>query len=247
VGPKISLLINSRIEGNANHGLKNLLDDLATKCVDPKNFEVLIKFDDDDQGFSEEEIWLRDWPDKDKFLVKFIVTPRRRGYADLHCGYADLMPFVSDSSKIIGAVADDMRVVNPGWDKVLIDTALDRRMFIIHPHKPNESVNIDMLEVTNHDESPFWSKQLIYVCQCNWWIYATDAWTTALEYWLNKHGTNITLLTCAGMFQRKFNGDIDSMANKERWKVRSEMFKFTTTDFFKDMVRIQALNIIHNN
>lgn len=237
--PKISLLINSRIEGNANWGLKNLLKDLAYKSADINNFEVLIKFDDDDVAVVELDPTLN-------CKITAIRTPRRRGYADLHCGYADLMPLVSESSIMVGAIADDMRVIHQGWDELLLKTARNcRELFIIHSHKPNENVNIDNLEGTVHDESPFWSKKLIHICQCNWWIYATDAWTTALEYWLEKYGCNFTVLTHLGLFRRNFNGAIDTQQNTERWNVRSKMFEFTRGSFFKKMVRLQALNIVN--
>jgi len=241
--PKISLLIASRIEGNKNHNLELLLDDLRAKCSDLENFEVLIKFDDDDD--------LLCYIDEfDAFLnlsgikCKVLVSPRGRGYADVHKGYSELMQLVSPSSFIIGAIADDFRVITQDWDKILIDTSGHRDLFIIHPHKTNENVNIDNLIDTIHDESSFWSKQLIYLCQCQWWIYATDAWTTALEYWLSYYRTNYTLLTHISMFQRKFNGAIDTHENTERWKVRDETFKFTRSPFFKEMVRLQAVNIV---
>jgi len=240
MSPKISLLVNSRVEGNENCGLSALISDLRFKSVDLNNFEILIKFDIGDElavGVCKDLVHL---PDYEDINFKYVFTERRRGYADLHCGYADLMPYVSSSSYIVGCIADDMRVIHEGWDELLLKTAGDRELFIIHPHKVQDQINIDNLEGTIHDESPFWSKQLIHLCQCNWWIYATDAWTTALEYWLLKYKCNLSLLTHVGIFRRKFNGLIDTPKNKERWAVRSEMFKFTTGDFFKRMVQLHV-------
>lgn len=244
MNPKISLIINSRVEGNVNHGLRDLLDDLTAMTKDMSNIEVLVKFDECD---SKVEDYGRDlfylYAQKHHLSIKRVITPRRRGYADLHCGYADLMPHVAESSIMVGAIADDMRVIHEGWDELLLKTAGNKKLFIIHPHKANENVNINNLEGTVHDESPFWSKELIHLCQCNWWIYATDAWTTAIEYWLKQYKCDITLLTHIGIFRRKFNGAIDTQQNTKRWTVRSDMFKFTTTPFFQKMIRLQALSV----
>lgn len=246
MNPKISLIINSRVEGNENHGLRDLLDDLTGMTKDMGNIEVLVKFDWDDLDVIDGILKLFPlYQEKHNLTIKQHFSPRRRGYADLHCGYSDLMPHVSPSSIMVGAIADDMRVIHEGWDELLLRTAGNRSLFIIHPHKANENVNIDNLEGTVHDESPFWSTDLIHICQCNWWIYATDAWTTALEYWLGKYGYNASLLTHVGMFKRKFNGKIDTQDNKERWKIRNEMFQFTTTPFFKRMVQLQALSVVN--
>ena len=238
--PRISLLVCSRIEGNENHGLKNLLDDLSAKSSNKDNFEILIKFDEDD--IAADPSWRALLSDYD-LNIKKIITPRGKGYADVHKGYTQLMPYVAESSNIIGAVADDFRVITEGWDQILINTAAAREYFIIHSHKPNENVNIDNLIDTIHDESSFWSKKVIYACQCQWWVYATDAWTTALEYYLSKHCVKLALLTHATLFQRHFNNKIDTYENKERWAVRDTAFKFTQSKFFKDMVRLQAQNI----
>ena len=90
----ISLLITSRIEGNPNWGLSNLLDGLKEKSSNYDNFEVLVKFDSDDRLVPEFVRTLDQYP----FAIKHLIEPRGRGYIDIHIGYTRVMS-LADSRK----------------------------------------------------------------------------------------------------------------------------------------------------
>ena len=112
----ISLLINSRIDGNPNWGLPILLDGLKEKSSSYDNFEVLVKFDSDDRLVPEFVKTLDQYP----FTIKHLIEPRGRGYIDIHIGYTRVMSLVDSRSTVMGCFADDFVIVKEGWDEAVL-------------------------------------------------------------------------------------------------------------------------------
>jgi len=110
---KISILVCSRISGNKNFGLPNLLDSLQRMSSNCDNFEVLVKFDSDDQKVPGVLPKLTGYP----FKIKYVIEPRGRGYLDLHVSYNRLFSKADAGSIIIGAMADDFVITQRGWDE----------------------------------------------------------------------------------------------------------------------------------
>ena len=113
---KISIFITSRVSDNANHGLTELIRSLETNSYNLDQIEVLVKFDDDDDGVKP----LLEMLESTKIRTKYKFGPRGRGYEDIHVGYTSLLEFASPKSKIYICMADDFEVVNY-WDLALLE------------------------------------------------------------------------------------------------------------------------------
>ena len=169
----ISLLVCSRVEDNANSQLPELLASLAYTTSNYDNFELLIKFDDDDAKAEELISSFDQYP----FQIKHRIDERSRGYVDLHLFYNRLLPMMDPKTEIIGAIADDFVFTVRGWDEIILGKRgiFEDDIFIIHGrfHPPydradheghpfNLGFNIDELEdLKIIDEAPMWSRKLI--------------------------------------------------------------------------------------
>lgn len=261
----ISILVNSRIEGNVNHSLHKFLDSISEFTSKPSEIEVLIKYDNDDakayaQGL---EIINAKYP----FKILCESGPRGRGYIDIHHGYNQLLPSVSPKSRVICAMADDF-TVNARWDDAVhneIEDAGD--LFIVHqrPHprikwddkigilSPGESpfcMSDDMFDSENMhiiDEAPMWSPTLLrsaYVGKMMTFpVSFTDAWTICLEHvlWVD-HQINITKFLPELFINRK-TCSVDEPGN-ERWNTdRKINFEYIKSAKFRGYVLAQAREI----
>ena len=255
----ISLLITSRIEGNPNWGLANLLDGLKEKSSHYDNFEVLVKFDSDDRLVPEFVRTLDQYP----FAIKHLIEPRGRGYIDIHIGYTRVMSLADSRSTVMGCFADDFIIVKEGWDEDILSrtNSFDDDIYIIHqlPHPPfyrpdyKDSPfylhfsldHMDTLEVI--DEGPFWSRKLLEICGGLGHVSFTDAWTLCLQWYLHHHhGINRTLFTDQPLIHRRLHEAVDS-DQSERWHSdRKWNFDFIANDFYRTMVKNQARNIALN-
>lgn len=134
---KISIIMNSRVDGNPNHMMSTFLHSLVAMSYDLSNFEVLICYDDDDIGATEEMAVLSGgtWP----FRLAWTTKNRGRGYLDLHHGYTKALALATPETQIVGAMCDDF-IVHRHWDKILIDSIPNPDMFILHhrPHPPSD-------------------------------------------------------------------------------------------------------------
>lgn len=255
----ISLLVTSRIDDNPNWGLPNLLEGLAEKSANHENFELLVKFDSDDQLVPDFVKTLKKYP----FQIKHLVEPRGRGYIDIHIGYTRAMSLADPRSTVMGCFADDFVITAECWDEqVLAETnKFEDDIFIIHqiPHPPFyrpsyknnpfymdfDLNHMDTIEVI--DEGPFWSRKLLEICGGLGHVSFTDAWTLCLQWFLfHNYGINRTRFTSEPLIHRRLHEDVDT-EHSDRWhNDRKWNFEFIDSDFYRTMVKNQARNIALN-
>lgn len=251
----ISLLVCSRISGNENWSLFEYLDSLKQMSSNHENFEVLIKFDSDDENVHEVLPRLGTYP----FRIKYIIEPRGRGYMDIHVFYNRLFSLVDERSIVVGAMSDDFVITQKGWDETILDKTKDfpDQIFIIHciPHPPstrpdyNEQkfyLDFDMndMDILHTDECPFWSKKLLIICGGLGFTTFTDTWTTYIEHTLfHNYGIKRTAFIDGPIISRKMCDRIE----QARWNTdRKYNHEFMRSNLYKTLVYQQALNLYLN-
>ncbi|MFC1948653.1 hypothetical protein ACFLW0_00530 [Chloroflexota bacterium] len=254
---KISLLVCSRVSGNKNFMLFDLLDSLKKMSSSYDNFEVLVKFDSDDRKVGRVVRKLKDYP----FIIKHIIEARGRGYLDLHIFYNRLFSHVDEKSIIIGAVADDFEIIQEGWDEIILSKAkiFPDQIFIIHgrPHPPTTRQNcqeqkfsldfdIDSLEdLLIIDEAPLWSRKVMDIC--GGFLNETDCWALLLEYFLwHRCGINRTIFLDQPFSYRKTRDEVDQQFARRWWTDRAWIFNLLRSHSYKSLVEQQAVNIYCN-
>jgi hypothetical protein len=178
----ISIIVTSRVLGNVNHNIKELVRSLAEHSQQPEEVELLVKFDNDDDAAYEVNASLlsRTLP----FRIKTCCGDRGRGYIDIHHGYNQLLSMVNPRCQIVIAMADDF-TVERDWDAALRSAATGGGdYFIIHhrPHplpkrrflkyrsetwEPKFNLETNMFHGENLyivDEAPAWSFKLLSAC-----------------------------------------------------------------------------------
>lgn len=257
----ISILVNSRAEGNVNQSLLKLLYSLKVSTNQPENIELLVKYDADDMDFPalRESIKQSDY----KFKIKFAIGLRDRGYIDIHKGYNQLLEMIDNRCRIIVAMADDF-TCNGGWDDRAREAVKDAGdLFILHqrPHpylegEPTGILNafrdkhdvdkfameMDMFDASNlHiiDEAPMWSRRLIDTVGF-FPVSFTDAWTLALEYclWQN-HKINITKFMTE-IYINRTTCAVDQPGNERWYTDRKWNFDYIKSNDFRELVADQA-------
>lgn len=269
----ISVIVTSRVDGNINHNLKELLRSLNEHSRDPKDIELLVKFDDDDNMAQEVYEEIMNYPGE--VMIKALWGPRNRGYTDIHLGYNQLLTHVASDSKIIIAMADDFRAERD-WDNALCNSVKDAgEYFIIHQRKHpvlhvadlSFSPSFNMDETLNPfekganlyiiDEAPAWSPALLKICtpgsgteypskfyqRETFPVSFTDAWTLCLEYCL-WHNHGINITRfLPDLFISRKTCEVDQPGN-DRWTTdRKENFEFIKSEGFKNIVTWQAREI----
>lgn len=249
----ISLLVCSRVSGNRNFALLNLLDSLKRMSANPDNFEVLVKFDTDDKRVRKVLPKLGNYP----FPVKYLIEPRGRGYVDLHVFYTRLFSLVDERSIVVGAMGDDFEVVLQGWDEIVLSKAqtFPDQIFIIHDYEKEYreqgmfgDFDLNTLEGSLFfAEAPLWSRRLLEICGGLGHVSFTDAWTVCLEYYLHHRcGLNRTLFLKERLVTRRAKEGVDGSIALRWWTQRTDNFAFMRTNFYKNLVEQQAVNIYLN-
>jgi hypothetical protein len=263
----ISVIVTSRVDGNINHNLNELVRSLAEHSRRPGDIELLVKFDNNDNLAREAEATL--FNKKVPFWIKCAYGPRERGYIDIHHGYNQLLPMMNPTTKIVIAMADDFRA-EPGWDSALRNVSEGATdYFIIHqrPHpipkdqflnktgQARTAFNLENNMFEGEDlyiinEAPAWSKQLLDACGdiCGgsgevFPVSFTDAWTLCLEYVLwHQYEINITKFIPEIFINRK-TCEVDQPSN-ERWSTdRKVNFDYIKSNPFRSIVGRQAKEI----
>ncbi|MFC1862206.1 hypothetical protein ACFLX6_02850 [Chloroflexota bacterium] len=253
----ISILVCSRISGNKNFGLPNLLESFKLMSSNYDNFEVLVKFDSDDKKVPKILPKLDTYP----FKVKYLIEPRGRGYLDLHVFYTSLFSKLDERSVVLGAMGDDFVITQEGWDEIILSkvNTFPDQIFIIHgrPHPPESRENyqeqkfyldfdINSLEDLHIiDEAPLWSRRLLDIC--GGFLNETDCWTLILEYFLwHRCGINRTVFLDQPFSYRHTRDDIDQQIALRWWTDRAWIFDFLRSRFYQSLVEQQAVNIYGN-
>ena len=251
---KISIFITSRVSGNANHGLTELIRSLEANSDNLGQIEVLVKFDDDDEGVTP----LLEMLEKSNISTKYVFGARGRGYEDIHDGYSSLLKFASTESKIYICMADDFEVVTH-WDTTLLEAfRLAKTPYaIVHqrPHPPSNRASLGLTKYNplfddvdfEHlyiiDEAPAWSSELIKTLGNFGPISFTDLWTKVIEKELFQKGLNLTYFTKDEIVHRKLHPGIDTEAS-ERWLgARKRNFDFSKTSDFSDKIEKNLTDI----
>ena len=256
----ISVIVSSRVQGNVNHNLMELVRSLAEHSRRPEDIELLVKFDVDDNLARETHTALLN--KKLPFMVKCCYGERGRGYIDIHHGYNQLLPMVYEKTKIVIAMADDFRA-EQNWDAALrnvSDGAGD--YFIIHqrPHpvplqefvrikdKPGDWKDFNMEpdpfqtggDLYVIDEAPAWSRKLLEAACDLFPVSFTDAWTLCLEHALwHKYDLNLSRFMREPFISR-ITCEVDQPGN-ERWHTdRRKNFEYIQSPEFKLLVESQA-------
>ena len=252
----ISLLVCSRISGNKNFGLLNLLESLKRLSSNYDNFEVLVKFDSDDKKVRRVLPKLDTYP----FKVKYLIEPRGRGYLDLHVFYTRLFSLVDKRSLVLAAMGDDFEIIQKGWDEIILSKVniFPDQIFVIHgrPHPPTSrkdyqerkfylDFDINTLEdLYIIDEAPLWSRKLVDICGGFGNTSTTDCWTLSLEYFLwHRCGINRTIFLEQPFSYRKTRDDVDQQISPRWWTDRAWIFAFIRSDFYKTLVEQQAVSL----
>lgn len=222
---KISIIFSSRKKGNKNHNLIRLLDTLENNVADPSNLEVIIKKDDCDDEF--------DYKFNYSYSTMVLTAPRWRGYQDIHLGVQHAIKFIDIDTKIVGIVSDDCYCVLKNFDKILLNEYKKYSIF----RNISPEINIP-LNKSKFDEFPFFSRDLLDVCNDNFIIYATDAWAGILEKNINSIGVYIPKI-----FYRPSDDVMSEEERKRYGNIKLDTFDFLESYYGKNIIRNQADNI----
>lgn len=115
--PEISAFCLSRRLGNRDSNLPRMLESLLATAERPERLEILVKIDlDDDLDY-----YMRIKRHyADRLALRIFATERRRGPADMHIFYSELLGEVAPSAKIVLGVTDDGIFGRPNWDTELV-------------------------------------------------------------------------------------------------------------------------------
>jgi hypothetical protein len=220
----ISFIMCHRKHGNTNSDIPRFLQSLESAVDDPSNVEILIKMDDDDMEavvpFS-------------SITIKSVRTPRRRGYADLHLGYKDLMGMVDSRARFISAVADDFVCVRRGFDKEIL--AINREFCIIEGCKSHSFCSNDEFV----DPNPFWSRALLDICAWDFGTFATDMWSHRIQSEVD----GLSVFLGNKVFERVVDLSIDGRGGSRWNNERAEMIATVRGDSYKHLIAEQKRRI----
>ena len=234
-GTKITIMMGARIGGNDNSRLPECLLALSTHAESKNRYEVLIKMDDDDPGLGSLKATIESF--SDRVNIRYIVTPRGRGYADLHKAYLDLMLMASPLSEMFWVLSDDVMVAGHHWDRKLLDCAAKSPdgVFVITPTAKVDYSMMAQHEALNTMENyPVWSRGWVGICGGFGYTFSTDGWTNLIcwklvrEYGLDPRLLPEPLQSPAGavpsILMARTRGAQD-VPGSERWNTaRKEMF-----------------------
>ncbi|MBY0282020.1 MAG: hypothetical protein K2W94_07695 [Alphaproteobacteria bacterium] len=130
--PIFTVAVPTRMLNNIDHKLPTLLYCLYVNSLVPKNFEILLAVDADDDleyFFFIQEIFNK------KLNIRVIVGGEKRGYRNLHFINGDLMPHRSPTSGGVLSLTDDTCINKHFWDVEIISLVVARpkQIYMAHP------------------------------------------------------------------------------------------------------------------
>ena len=140
-GPLITVTFGSFHIGNRDPLLKKFFTTFLKFTKNPDKFEFLIKIDEGDDYVYYYKIKKYF---ENKINLRFFLTPRGRGYADMHLWHSDLIKYRSPSSKALYILTEDAVFHYHNWDDELINLVQNRKnsYFIATPCDLHEATRI---------------------------------------------------------------------------------------------------------
>lgn len=233
--PLISIVMSCRIAGNTNSMLPNCMKSLMQHAADARQFEVLIKFDDDDADVQK----TLEAAKQSGANISHIITPRGKGYFDLHKAYMDLFAMASPSSQLFWVISDDMEVHTQDWDQHLIDAWKPHAHLscVLHAKKLMDLQKAHYSRaIVRCDAYPIWSRKWLASAGFGF-TFSTDGWTSLLEYLLFRdHGVDSRIAVPGIRLYRHTDDMIDS-EQSDRWtNERQTMIDLVESDNLKSII-----------
>ena len=186
--PKISLFLPCRI-GTKYSFFEKWFSSLISALDDPSKVEVLIKFDED-EDLAKPLATVEEYKQKG-LLIKYIITPRGRGYQDISFFYAQLFLISDPHSKMFMAGSIDLVFKKKsGFDSKLLeaDGVYSDNIYVIHPNYVEYTpvAELDPEKATQNCETfPVWSRRWIEICGGHFgYSSSNDGHTSIIEYYL---------------------------------------------------------------
>lgn len=214
-----SIVMASRSGITEFSGPIKFLQNALEKSKNHNNFEIIIRCDEDDKLLQDLESSLssKNFP----FPVKLITGLKLSGYLDLHKFYNECLLKVSDKSKFIFSLPEDVTINIENWDQILIDEYHKARkehghpFFTMHQTLSPGDLNIDAC-IETPDPFPIYSREWLSVCNGISHTGANDSWVQCIHHYLIKnHGIFIKHFLPHVIFDRNIDAH-DLICNK-RW------------------------------
>ncbi len=116
-GCLLTISFGSRQLDNRDNLLDRFCQSFLAMTENPKLIEIIIKIDDDDDLLFYDQIKKKY---QGKIHLRFIVSPRGRGYADMHIWHANAFKASSPSSLALFILTEDSEFCYEAWDTKLI-------------------------------------------------------------------------------------------------------------------------------
>lgn len=236
----ISILLNSRAESRENKGgVVEFLNSAFASTNDPKNIEIIFKFDCDDRIAVNQFL---DYHQKNPELqIKCVVT-QRYYYKGLHLGYSECFKIINNKSKIITCMADDFIFCKKNWELELLEkiSSLNRNELYTVQNFIGDSAECVPI-------CPMWSPKIIEICEGFGPIFATDGWSLKINQLLKSINPKNIIMhdICVNRLICHLDGP-----NNARWGTdRAGALSFLNSNEFHDIAENynEKLKNYHNN
>ncbi len=239
----VSLIMCCRIKGNENSDLMNVLRNFVEKASSHERMEILIKFDDDDDDAAKVFDELKSLP----VTVKYIVTPRGLGFADLHKACMDLFTIADLNSELFWGITDDMDLYTNEWDRIIYQTykAAKIKTCTIRLGKMIKFHRISLAETPHKlDSFPVWSRGWLTSATIGY-TTGCDIWTNMIEYLLFRdYGIDNRLKPKQHIsFRRRIHPVLDQYDSEKWFKYCVPVLELMETDNFKLLAEDTALAV----
>ncbi|MBI3453795.1 MAG: hypothetical protein HY057_13370 [Rhodospirillales bacterium] len=240
----LSIVIASRLGGNPNSRLKRLLASAVDTCNDPARCEFLIKLDNDDPGH--EALRRSIAPFAEKFVIRTLVSPRGRGYLDLHKAYNDLFFMANEAAQLFWVLADDCVFIRKDWDALLLRIAAETPIpaFCINEHLADFAACNAQQAIDGHMENfPIFSRAWLNVLGGFGQNSFTDASTAIIQHLLvRNHNIDLRIPLPAKLIERRMWAA--DCAGSSRWSdERAANHRALLTPAHMEMLACQARNL----
>lgn len=138
---QITITFGSRQFGNRDNCLLNFLDSAVRTIENSKRVEILLKIDEDDDLLFFRHVQRMY---QSKLILRFLVSERGRGYADMHKYHAALLKLRSPTSRMLYILTEDAVFTVPNWDSQLLEVAsqMENDFFIATPATLEETISL---------------------------------------------------------------------------------------------------------